>query len=129
MHVLQLLLFLLCLLLFICHQVLQKGFGISLPLLDCYLDNLLAMPLLLTLLGWERRWLFKRVSGWKLSNLEVVAATVYVIIVSEILFPWLSPAFTADWRDAVVYAFGSLVFQLTATIHTKKNEIDADFNR
>ncbi|NBC08817.1 MAG: hypothetical protein GVY26_16625, partial [Bacteroidetes bacterium] len=45
-----------CLLLFTMHQLLQKGFGIHLPFLHAYLDPFLAMPILLGLLEWERRW-------------------------------------------------------------------------
>lgn len=46
--------FIICLLLFIIHQVMQKGMDIHYKWVDRYLDNLLAMPVILTLLQAER---------------------------------------------------------------------------
>lgn len=105
--------FIICCLLFIGHQILQKGFGVSLPVFDQYLDSLLAMPIILTLLLWERRVLFKKGNNYRLSILEVVVATVFIALVSEVFFPMLSTKFTSDWWDLVFYTIGSIIFLLT----------------
>lgn len=105
--------FITCCLLFIGHQILQKGFGVSLPFIDPYLDSLLAMPIILTLLLWERRVLFKKGSQHRLSILEVVVATLFIAMVSELIFPMLSSKFTSDWWDLLFYMCGSILFMLT----------------
>ncbi len=105
--------FIVCCLLFIAHQFLQKVLHIPMPLADQYLDNLLAPPILLTLLVVEKRLLFKRGSDYTLSVLEICMATVLIAVVSEYLFPYLSSEFIFDWVDIVFYALGSILFYYT----------------
>lgn len=113
MNVLKSPVFIICCLLFALHQLLQKGLDISLPLIDQYLDNLLAMPIILTFLLVERRILFRRGKGYRLSALDVVMATVYIVIISEIVFPLFSDSFVTDWRDVIFYVLGSLIYWFT----------------
>lgn len=113
MNVLKSPVFIISCVLFALHQLVQKGLDISLPLIDNYLDNLLAMPIILTFLLVERRILFRRGKGYRLSGLDVVLATVYIIIISEIIFPLLSDEFVTDWVDVIFYALGSLIFWFT----------------
>jgi hypothetical protein len=105
--------FIIALLVLCLHQLLQKGLEINFELADSYLDNLLAMPILLTLLLVERRWLFKKGSSYSLSVLEIVVATSYIVVISEVLFPLLSNKFKADCVDVVFFAVGSFIFHLT----------------
>ncbi len=104
--------FIICSVLFLIHQVMQKVLDIHFPMIDYYLDNLLAMPIILTLLLVERRILFRR-KTYRLSVLEIVMATLLIILVAEIVFPLLSRDFTTDWWDVVFYVLGSLIFYLT----------------
>lgn len=48
------------LLLVLLHQSLEKLLEIRIPVIDNYLDPLLLMPILLHLMLWERRILFKK---------------------------------------------------------------------
>ncbi len=105
--------FIVCCILFVVHQLLQKVLHISIPLADQYLDNLLATPILLTLLVAEKRILFRRGGDYTLSVLEVCMATLLIALVSEYLFPYLSNEFTFDWADIVFYALGSMLFYFT----------------
>ena len=115
--------FVICLLLFIGHQVLQLGFKMRIGWMDNYLDNLVAMPVILTLLTFERRWLFKKGDQYCLPIIDVVIATVYIIVIAEIVFPLLSPRFTGDWYDILFYIAGSLLFYFTI------NRMDVSKNR
>lgn len=118
--------FIICALLFIVHQVLQKGLDITFSLIDRYLDNLLAMPIILSLLLVERQYLFKRGKTYRLPALEVVIATVFITLISEIVFPLLSKKFTTDWWDVVFLGLGSLIFYTTInTIPGKRREQDS----
>lgn len=113
MNVLKSPVFIICCLLFALHQLLQKGLHISLPLIDNYLDNLLAMPIILTFLLVERRILFRRGKGYRLSAMDVVMATVYIVVIAEVIFPLFSDNFVTDWRDVIFYALGSLIYWFT----------------
>lgn len=105
--------FIVCCVLFLLHQVLQKVLGVALPGIDPYLDSFLAMPILLTLLLAERRVLFKKGASYCLTILEILIATLFVALVAELLFPALSDRFTADWWDVVAYGLGSVLFYTT----------------
>lgn len=96
--------------LFLIHQLLQKVFFVNLELVDAYLDNLLAMPIVLTLLQAERYWLSGSNSKNRLSMLELIMCTIYICLASELLFPMFSPAFTADPVDLAVYFTGTLLY-------------------
>lgn len=105
--------FIICCVLFLLHQLLQKVFNIAMPLIDQYADVLLAMPIILTLLVLERRLLFRRGNNYRLTILEVVIATLFVAFVSEVLFPAFSDSFTGDWLDVLFFAIGAAVYYFT----------------
>ncbi|TDH21620.1 hypothetical protein EXU57_19145 [Segetibacter sp. 3557_3] len=105
-------LFLVSLILFLLHQCAQKLWGLQFSLVDNYLDNLVAMPVILPLLQAERIGLFRKSQAFKLSRMDVVGATTYIIIISEVVFPSVSNRFTADWRDVLCYAAGGYLFYI-----------------
>ena len=113
MRILKSPVFIVCCILFVLHQFMQKVMGVSIPIVDSYLDTLLAMPIILTLLVAERRVLFRRGENYRLTIPDVIVATLFVAFVSEVIFPALSDSFTGDWLDLVFYSLGSLVFLLT----------------
>lgn len=95
------------LVLFLLHQLLERGFGLAVPLLDNHLDALVAVPVLLGLLSVERGYLFGRP---RLDAATVVTAVFIFAVVFEILFPRWQPRFTADWVDAMLYVVGGVYF-------------------
>lgn len=111
-----------CCLLFVLHQIAQKIMGLPIPLIDSYLDSLLAMPIILGLLLWERRVLFRKGNHYRLSGQEVTIATLFIAFVSEIVFPWLSQKFTFDWPDLLLYTTGSIIFWLTMNKEVSPSE-------
>lgn len=104
--------FLICCVLFLLHQLLQYGLQIYIPLADSYLDNLLAMPIMLTLLLAERRWLFRKGPHYHLSLLEILLTTLYISLISEFLFPKLSTRFTFDVLDFFFFFAGAGLYLL-----------------
>lgn len=97
-------------LVFVAHQLLQKNFHIALPWLDSYLDPLLCLPILLTLVLAERRHIFGKGDAYQFSKLEVGLAVLTLSIVFEVVFPALSARFTADWLDVLAYVAGGIGF-------------------
>ncbi len=90
----------------------QKGMDVHYKWLDHYLDNLLAMPVILSLLQVERILLFRKGSGYRLTLFEIVIATLYIILITEIIFPIFSKNFIRDWADIFFYFAGSLLFYM-----------------
>lgn len=94
-------------LLFLLHQFIQYILGWSTPWVDAYLDPLLALPILLGLLLFERRLVF-RIK--RLSLLEVTVVSVVLAIIFEEGFPRLEPAFVRDHFDYLAYLVGAGYF-------------------
>lgn len=118
MDILKSPLFIICCVLFIIHQVSQVIFNYHIPLVDSFLDNLLAMPIILTLLLFERRYIFRWKGYYRLTISEVIIGTLFIAFVSEIIFPALSDDFTGDWKDLIFLLAGAVLFYFT--INPKK---------
>ena len=112
--------FIICCILFVLHQILQKVLGLSLPFFDLYLDSLLAMPIILSFLLLEKQILFRKGANYRLTVLEVIMATFFISLVSEWLFPKLSDRFTTDWIDVALYIAGALIFYFTINRSSKE---------
>lgn len=95
---------------FLLHQFVEKYLSIRISLLDNYLDPLLFMPILLSLVLWERRWWLKSNRNYVLPITHVWGYCLITIILAEILFPKLNPSFKADWIDSILYVIGSMIF-------------------
>ena len=95
---------------FLVHQFTQKVLNLEIPFADRYLDPFCLGALSLYGLQWERRWLF----GVKeLKMTDILLVTLYLIIISEILFPFFSADFIQDWYDALSITAGTGWFIIT----------------
>ncbi|MBU1073259.1 hypothetical protein KKG45_08425, partial [bacterium] len=94
------------------HQVAQ-GTGRSWPWADAWLDDLLCLPLVLSLALALHRRLRVRDARYVLPAAQVAAAWLFVCVVFEVALPALDAGFTADPLDAAAYAAGALLFQLS----------------
>lgn len=112
--------FIICCVLFIAHQVVQLVFENRISFVHSYLDSLLAMPIILTLILAERIYLFRWNNYYRLNLLEVFLGTLFVAIVSEIIFPALSDDFTGDWMDLLFFVFGAFIFYFSINPKKKK---------
>lgn len=100
--------FILPLLAFIVHQLVELYFKYPIPILDNYLDPFCASVLILHALAFERKILV----DWSLTLLDVIAAVALLALVSELLFPLFSHKFTADVWDVLAFACGGIWFIL-----------------
>ena len=107
-------LFAMCAGLFVLHQVGQKIAGISLPLIDSYLDPLLCMPIILQLIVWERK-LFHRSNAYILPRSHIFGYFLLVSIVCEWVLPRWNPKLISDPWDVLAYALGTAMYVLVAT--------------
>lgn len=95
------------------HQGAKLLFNIHVPYVSDYLDPLMAMPIILTLLLWERKYFLRWKDYVRLNLTEVLSATALVTLVAEVFFPYLSADFTADWWDVLFFFIGAAIFYLT----------------
>ena len=98
--------------LFLLHQVAQKWWGWEVLWADHYLDTFLMAPLLLTGLLAEWRDLYQLGEQYVFSSLVVLVATLVLLFISELLFPYFSEAFTADPLDVLAITAGSVFFSI-----------------
>lgn len=94
------------------HQIAQKLLHFQFPLADSYLDPLLFLPILLHLFLWERRYIWKKGSSYKLKWREIFLVFIVVSVFAEYFFPIWSSSFTRDYWDVVCYAAGATFFGL-----------------
>ena len=99
--------FLTCLLLAIANQILEKGFGIFIPLVHSYLDDLLCFPIVLTV-GLASYRLFN--PAYRLTIWHVLPVFLVYSVYFELYLPTVSTRATADVLDVVMYLFGLTIF-------------------
>lgn len=108
-HILRQPFFVVSSVLLIAHQLAQKIWHYPIPWADSYLDNLLCMPVLLSLLLVDQRW--KRSdTHYSFSLFEIAIITLVFSILFEVFFPKWKPEFTSDFQDVVYYFTGSGLF-------------------
>lgn len=107
-------LFVICTTLFLIHQYLQKYLGIGVKVADSYLDPLLAMPILLHLVNLERKWITKKKP---LSDGEMWGYCLLVAMIAEVIFPLITPNFTYDLLDIVLYLTGTIIYLFTVKLN------------
>lgn len=100
--------FLTCVLLATVNQTIEKGFGIFVPIVHSYLDDLLCFPIVLTL-GLAMYRYFK--PSYELSAWHIWPTAIIYSIYFEGYLPQTSVAYTADIIDVLMYALGALIFQ------------------
>lgn len=89
------------------NQMLEKGFGLFLPIVHSYLDDLLCFPIVLTLGLAMYRAL---IPNYKLGLLHMIPVFIAYSIYFELYLPSVSTSATSDPVDVLMYAIGMAVF-------------------
>jgi len=96
--------------LFWINQILEKRFEIFIPFVHAYLDDLLAMPVILGISLIIFRIIHPLKSRFTFTKTQIIIGTAYISFLFEYLLPKWSPNYTSDPWDLACYAVGSLVF-------------------
>src|SRR5690606_15364543 len=110
------LLFGVCLILFLLHHYLQYIARFSFAMLDSYLDPLLFMPILLTLITWERQLMYKN-RLYTLSLMHIFGYLLLVSVLCEVVLPMWTERMTADVWDVLFYALGTILYLAVIVPH------------
>jgi hypothetical protein len=92
--------------LFAVHYILQHA-GVRLALADAYLDDLLCMPVVLSLSLAAMRFFYGKPV---LSTAQIIFTLIYCSLLFEVLLPIYSPIYTGDFADVLFYAIGAWFF-------------------
>jgi hypothetical protein len=98
-----------CALLLAIHQLLQHVLLINYTLLDHYLDPLLSVLVVISILSIDLR---SRCGFSGFSLIELIGLTICLSIKFEIVFPYFSSHFIYDPYDFLVYILGGLCYYL-----------------
>lgn len=110
MRILQNPVFLLAAVLFWITYIAEYLKVFTFPVVHNYLDDVLAMPVILTLaVAIQRQWVYRN-PEYILSKFQVAFAVFYVSILFEVILPLISIRYTRDYWDILAYTVGSLVF-------------------
>ncbi len=91
------------------HQA-ALALGVRLFWADAWLDDLLCLPLILSVVLAVHRGLRVRDDRFVLPGIHVTAAWLLITIAFELGLPVVDVAYTADPLDAVAYGAGALFF-------------------
>lgn len=98
--------FLVCLSLAFINQIIEKGFGIFIPIVHSYLDDLLCFPIVLTLGLAAYRAV---IPNYRLGMVHMLSVLIVYSVYFEGYLPLVSDS-TRDWMDLVMYLLGTVVF-------------------
>lgn len=99
--------FLICLVLAVANQLLEKVFGVFVPMVHSYLDDLLCMPIVLTLGLAAYRIV---IPSYRLKPMHMISVLVLYSAYFEYYLPQVSNTATSDAWDILMYVIGLTVF-------------------
>lgn len=97
-------------LLFWANQYLEKIQEVFLPFLHSYLDDLLAIPVVLGITLQIFRWIHRDNRQLIFTKKQVIIGLVYFGLLFEGLLPAWSAVYVRDPLDLVCYAIGAIYF-------------------
>lgn len=101
--------FLPCILFWV-NQYLEKAQGIFIPLVHGYLDDLLAIPVILGITLQVYRWIHPLKHAFSFTKNQILVAVAYISLIFEGLLPLWSDVYVRDPWDIFCYGLGSVYF-------------------
>jgi hypothetical protein len=102
--------------------------GHPLPVLNGYINDLLAIPVIANMGLWFQRVFVIRNNYYVLSPWHVVFIVVYVSVLFELALPYYSKTYTGDWIDVALYLAGGIFFYriINKPIIPEKRSVEAN---
>lgn len=97
-------------LLFTLNQLIERILNIHIPYIHAYLDDLLAMPVILGITLQVYRWIHPLKDAFIFTKAQTFVGFAYISFIFEWFLPRFSATYTADPWDVVCYGIGTLVF-------------------
>ncbi|EOZ96088.1 hypothetical protein A33Q_2681 [Indibacter alkaliphilus LW1] len=106
--------------LFWINQLLEKVFVVFIPFVHAYLDDLMAMPVVLGITLQVYRWIHPAKSRFTFTWTQVLIAVLYFSFLFEWLLPKYSNLYTSDYWDILAYAIGAIFFYYLINVPSQK---------
>jgi len=113
-------------LLFWVNQYIERIQGIYIPYVHAYLDDLLAMPVVLGITLQAFRWFHPLREKFVFTKTHVIIAVVYFSLIFEVILPMKSETYTRDWWDVLCYAIGAVAFYYWINNESKPSIVPID---
>jgi len=84
--------------------------GITIPILHEYLDDVLCLPIVLSVILVIHRQYRLKCSYYILPFSHILLSVLVIAALFEIVLPNMSPRFTGDPFDVLAYMLGALIF-------------------
>jgi hypothetical protein len=97
-------------LIFAANQILERYFKLFIPLAHSYLDDLLAIPVILGITLQIYRKIHPRKDAFSFTKMQILVAVIYVSVVFEWILPRFSTIYTSDILDICCYFAGGVYF-------------------
>lgn len=104
--------FLIVVILFLIHQLIEKTDYYHFTFADNYFDPFACAIVILTIFLWEKRWIYQKGKHYVLSYFEQFVGILFIALVSEWVFPNISTDFTQDIRDVISIILGGIYFSI-----------------
>lgn len=97
---------------FLSNQILEKGLAVFIPFVHAYLDDLLAIPVILGITLQIYKKIHPKKDRFTFTKTQIFVAVIYVSIVFEWFLPKFSSIYISDSLDVICYFAGGIYFYL-----------------
>lgn len=97
---------------------LLQHFQITIPYFHYWANDLIAIPLILSLTVSLKRMIFQDIH-FTLSPIQIIFVFIYVSVLFELILPAYSSKYTGDLADVFCYGLGTLFYQTVMNNKTK----------
>lgn len=108
-------------LIFAVNQVLERYFKLFIPIAHSYLDDLLAIPVILGITLQIYRKIHPKKDAFSFTKIQILVAIIYVSVVFEWFLPRFSTTYTSDIFDVICYFVGGFYFYFLILAKSTKN--------
>lgn len=102
--------FLIACIIFWLNQFLEKVMKVFIPYIHAYLDDLMAMPVVLGITLQVFRWIHPLKQDFVFSKTQVLVGWAYFSFLFEFLLPKWSSTYISDILDVFCYGLGAIAF-------------------
>ena len=92
------------------NQYFEKVMQVFVRLVHAYLDDLMAVPVVLGITLQVFKWIHPQKNTFVFTKFQVALGLVYFSVLFEFVLPKWSNTYTSDIWDLVCYAIGALIF-------------------
>lgn len=107
-------------LIFWINQYLEKSKGVSIPIVHAYLDDIMAMPVVLGITLQVFNWIHPLKNRLVFTKKQIIIGWLYFSFMFEYVLPKWSTTHTSDILDVLCYGLGAIFFYKFINVYKSK---------